>query len=222
MHKIEIACFNLESALVAVKAGADRIELCDDYFSGGVTPREEIIIQALEKISIPLFIMIRPRGGNFVYSESEFRLMKSQIILCKEKKIDGIVFGVLDKKNYVDKAKCKELIDLAKPMSATFHRAFDETEDSFQSLEDVIECGFARILTSGKQPVAIDGAAVISEFIKKSGDRIIIMPGGGVRGENISELLKTKATEFHSSAINKTTSDIDEDEIRKMKRMLSK
>ncbi len=222
MLKIEIACFNLESALLAEKVGADRIELCEDYSLGGITPSEVTIIEARKKISIPVYVMIRPRGGNFVYTDKEFELMKAQIIFCREKGMDGVVLGILDKDSRVDKDRCRELVRLAKKIPVTFHRAFDEVDNSFRALGEIIDCGFSRILTSGKQSSAIVGAALISRLIEKSGNRIIIMPGGGVRGNNISELLKTKAKEFHSAAINKTSLQIDEAEIRTMKMMLSK
>ncbi len=220
--KIEIACFNLESALTAANAGADRIELCEDYSLGGITPSEEIIIEARKKISVPIYVMIRPRGGDFVYTESELELMKAQVIFCREKRMDGVVFGILDKQNNIDKFRCKELVNLSKRMPITFHRAFDQAQNSFRALEDIIDCGFSRILTSGREASATDGAMLISQLVEKAGNRIIIMPGGGVRSENISELIKTKAKEFHSAAINKTTLQIDETEIRTMKLILSK
>jgi copper homeostasis protein len=219
---LEIACFNVESAILAQRAGADRIELCDDYASGGITPSFETIKEARELISIPLFVMIRPRGGNFVYSGSEFEEMKQAVIFCRQNKIEGIVFGILTDHNLVDRKRCAELTELAKPMQVTFHRAFDEVSNPFQSMEEIIACGFNRILTSGQKISAPEGASFISLLIEKVNGRIVIMPGGGVRAENISELKnKTGAKEFHSSAINAKTMLADETEIREIKNLLS-
>lgn len=197
----EIACFNLRSCLIAQKAGANRIELCENYKAGGVTPSENLISDARRNLQIDLFVMIRPREGNFIYSDPEFQKMKLQIQFCKQNKCNGIVFGILNSENKVDKIRCKELVELAKPLQCTFHRAFDEIENSDEALEDIISCGFARILTSGKQKTAIEGISLIQQLIKKANDRIIIMPGGGIRSENISELKeKINTTEFHSAA----------------------
>ncbi len=220
-HLLEIACFNMQSAIMAQRAGADRIELCDDSASGGTTPSFETIKEARELISIPLFVMIRPRRGNFMYSDSEFEEMKNAVIFCRKNKVDGIVSGILTEENLVDKQRCTTLVELAKPMPATFHRAFDETDSSFAELEEVIDCGFDRILTSGQKSSALEGASFISLLIEKANERIVIMPGGGVRAENISELKKkTRAKEFHSSAINIQTRLPDESEIREMKKLI--
>lgn len=218
---LEIACFNLESAIIAQKAGADRIELCEDYLSGGITPSPEIITQARIKVSVPIFTMVRPRKGDFVYTDSEFKKMKEEILQCKKLGADGIVFGILDKKNCIDKNKCSELVDLVYPLKTTFHRAFDEVKNPLDELENIISCGFNRILTSGQKPTAMEGAEVISSLIKKAGDRIVILPGGGIRSGNISALAKkTGAKEFHSAAINKNTTLADEKEIRDLRLVL--
>lgn len=219
---LEIACFSIESAVVAQRAGADRIELCDDYASGGITPSFDSITKAKRLISIPLFVMIRPRSGNFIYSDSEFEEMKSAVAFCGKNKLDGIVFGILTEENTVDRKRSAELIELAKPMKATLHRAFDATPNAFQSLEDATACGFERILTSGQKASAPESASLISSLIKKADGRITIMPGGGVRADNISELKnKTGAIEFHSSAINPRTMLADEHEIIRMKKYLA-
>lgn len=212
----EIACFNLQSCLIAQKAGANRIELCENYKAGGVTPSENLIIDARKNLQIDLFVMIRPREGNFIYSDAEFQKMKLQIQFCKQNKCNGIVFGILNSENKVDKIRCKELVELAKPMQCTFHRAFDEIENADEALEDIINCGFARILTSGKQKTALEGITLIQHLIKRTNSRIIIIPGGGIRSENISELKeKINTTEFHSAAIifGEVT---DETEIKKI------
>ena len=220
---LEIACFNFESALTAEQSGADRIELCENYSAGGITPAVELIQNVKSKIKIPVHVMIRPRSGNFLYSEMEFEQMKNEIMQCRTLGADGVVFGMLDEKNFVDKKRCSELVNLANPMSASFHRAFDETENPFDALTEIINCGFGRILTSGQKTDALKGAELISELIGKAAGRIIIMPGGGVRAENISELkIKTNAKEFHTSAVSGTALLPDAEEIRKMKKIISK
>ena len=219
---LEIACFNFESVLIAEQSGADRIELCENYSAGGITPGLELIQKVKSEIKIPVYVMLRPRGENFIYNDSEYEEMKDEIQQCKTLCVDGVVFGMLDENNLVDKKRCAELVEVAKPMTATFHRAFDEVKNPFDALEEIIECGFDRILTSGQKPTAMEGAELISELIRQTNDRIIIMPGGSVRVENISELkIKTNAEEFHSAAINRTTMLPDENEIRKMKTILS-
>ena len=213
---IEIACFNLESCLIAQKAGAHRIELCENYKAGGITPPEKLISGARQQLQIDMFVMIRPRKGNFIYSDSEFEQMKEQIQFCKKINCEGVVFGVLSVENKVDVVRCKELVEMSKPMQCTFHRAFDEIENSEQGLEDIIICGFSRILTSGKQKTAIEGITSIANLIRKAKNRIIIIPGGGIRSSNISQLLKTEAAEFHSAAIVDRSEITDESEIKKL------
>ena len=214
---LEVACFNLESCLIAQKAGAERIELCQNYSFGGITPDEEIISEVRTLLNIDFFIMIRPRKGNFIYSEVEFEEMKAQIEFCKEQNCDGVVFGILTEENKVDAERCKELVQLAKPMQCTFHRAFDEAGNLEQALESIIHCGFTRILTSGKSKTAQKGIETIQQLLDKAKDRIVIMPGGGVRSSNISELLnRTVATEFHTAAITNPGEMADGVEIKKI------
>lgn len=211
----EIACFNLQSCLIAQKAGAHRIELCENYSFGGISPSENLIIEVRKNLQIDLFVMIRPREGNFVYSEKEFEQMKSKIQFSKQHNCNGVVFGILTGENTVDKKRCKELVELAKPMPCTFHRAFDEIQDSEKALEEIIECGFSRLLTSGKQKTAIQGIELIKTLITKAKDRIIIMPGGGIRSSNISELVfHTQAKEFHSAATLNEMEMVNENEIK--------
>ena len=202
MNKLEIACFNLESAIVAQENGADRIELCDDIAVGGTTPKALDIINTRKLVTIDLYIMIRPRGGNFVYSDEEFSQMKLNILYGKSLKLNGFVFGVLNQNNEIDVEKNTELVALAKPFPCTFHRAFDEVSDAFKSLEEIIECGFQTILTSGQAQNAVEGINQLAELVEKANNRIIIMPGGGLRSSNIDLIKqKTKANWFHSSAI---------------------
>ncbi|MDD5361917.1 MAG: copper homeostasis protein CutC [Ignavibacteria bacterium] len=199
--KYEIACFDYESAVLADKAGADRIELCHDKSAGGVTPSRDVISKAKNNIKIPVNVIIRPGGGVFCYSDSEFELMKEDIIYCKSIGINGVVFGILSQYHSIDVERNKVLVELAKPMQTTFHRAFDHSIEQLKGLEDIISCGFNRILTSGCKENAAKGAAWISELIKMAGKRIIIMPGGGIRKENITYIYNsTNAFEFHSSS----------------------
>lgn len=202
MAKLEIACFNLESALIAQENGVDRIELCDRIDLGGITPNFETTKIARQSVTVDLYVMIRPRGGNFVYSEAEFEQMKAEILTHKELNVDGFVFGILNEKHTVNRKQNSELIELAKPFPCTFHRAFDQVFDAFQSLEEVIECGFKTILTSGQQPNVMEGMNRLSELVSKANNRIAIMPGGGLRSTNIGLLQQnSKANFFHSSAI---------------------
>lgn len=218
---LEIACFDSESAVIAQDSGADRIEFCADYSSGGITPSFENLNEIRKLISIPLFVMIRPRVGNYIYSDSEFESMKDSIAQCRVLKVDGVVTGILTPKNMIDIKRCTELVSMAKPMHVTFHRAFDETPEPLKALDEVIGCGFDRILTSGKKENAVTGITLISELISAAKEKIRIMPGGGVRSGNISELIKTGAKEFHSSALNLQTMRADENEIRQMKKKIA-
>ena len=221
MKKIEIACFNLESALIAQKAGADRVELCADMSVGGTTPTIEIIKQARELLTIDLCVMIRPRGGSFVYSDSEFKQMKSEIETIKKIGVNGFVFGILKDDKTVDLEQNKVLVELAKPFSCTFHRAFDEVLNVEQTLEDVISCGFSTILTSGTFPNVMEGKEVLKQLVNQANNRIEIMPGGGLRSTNISELNEmVKANWYHSSAITDGSEIASPEEIMQLKNKL--
>jgi copper homeostasis protein len=190
LKKLEIACFNLESALTAQKAGADRVELCADLLVGGTTPAIEIIQQACENLTIDLYVMIRPRAGNFVYSEAELEQMKMEIETIKKLGVNGFVFGILNEDKTINIEQNIALVELAKPFPCTFHRAFDEVLDYKQALEEVISCGFSTILTSGTFPNVMEGKEVLKQLVIQANNRIEIMPGGGLRSTNISELDK--------------------------------
>jgi copper homeostasis protein len=199
--KLEVIGFTIENCAAAQTAGASRIELCDNPAEGGTTPSHGFIKAARALLTIPLFPIIRPRGGDFLYTDAEFEIMKTDIILCKKLGCDAVVFGILLADGTVDKSRCSELVQLAYPMSATFHRAFDRVENPARALEDIIDMGFERILTSGLAPLAMDGAATIAALMKQADNRIVIMPGSGVTSHNIGELREiTGATEFHTSA----------------------
>ena len=199
--KLEVIGFNIESCILAQAAGAHRIELCDNPGEGGTTPSYGFIKAARERLQIDLFPIIRPRGGDFLYSDAEFELMRTDVQVCKELGCDGVVIGILNADGTVDTKRCKELIALAYPLGVTFHRAFDRVNDAAKALEDIIDMGCERILTSGLQPTAFEAAEKIAALIRQADQRIIIMPGSGVRADNIIELAKkTGAVEFHTSA----------------------
>lgn len=221
MNKLEIACFNLQSAVIAQENGADRVELCAGIEVGGTTPDLEITKKVRELIDIDLNVMIRPRGGNFVYSYAEFEQMKLEIIEFKKLNVNGFVFGILNENNSINTVQNTELVNLAKPFPCTFHRAFDEVSNVFQSLEEIIECGFQTILTSGQMPNVVEGVYRLAELVSKANNRITIMPGGGLRASNIDFIQeKTKATFYHSSAITNRTETANPDEIVALKSIL--
>lgn len=199
--KLEIIGFNIEGCLAAQAAGANRIELCDSPGEGGTTPSPAFINMARKELEIDLYVMIRPRGGDFLYTDVEFEIMKADVEYCKQAGCDGVVFGILQADGTVDVKRCAELMRIAYPMEATFHRAFDRVKDPHEALDQIIEVGFERILTSGLKPKAMDGIDLLREMVERASDQIIIMPGSGVNSANLTEIAnKTNATEFHSSA----------------------
>jgi copper homeostasis protein len=198
---LEIVVYNIESALRAQEGGADRIELCDNPGEGGTTPSYGTIEIVRQNVSMDVYVMIRPRGGDFLYSSYEFHSMKRDISQCQRLSVDGVVFGILNPNGTLDKKRCKELITRARPLKVTCHRAFDMTRDPFEALEDCIEIGFDRILTAGQRAAATDGAELIGELIKKAEGRIRIMPGSGVNEHTVESILrKSGANEIHFSA----------------------
>ncbi|CAM3995519.1 copper homeostasis protein CutC [Flavobacterium antarcticum] len=220
--KLEIACFNLQSALIAQENGADRVELCAEINLGGTTPSIEIIQQAKAHLSIDVYVMIRPRGGNFVYSNEEFQQMKSEIEARKELAVNGFVYGILNEDNSVNIEKNSELVNLAKPIPCTFHRAFDEVDNYKTALEDVILCGFSTMLTSGTFPNVMEGKEVLKELVLQANDRITIMPGGGLRSTNISEFDElVNANFYHSSAITDGSETANPAEVAQLKKNIS-
>jgi copper homeostasis protein len=202
-HKIliEICAYSIDSALAAQSAGADRVELCANPLEGGTTPSHGAMEFARASLGIKLHVIIRPRGGDFLYSDADFAVMRSDIEFCRRTGVDGIVIGLLLPNGSVDMARTAELAALAHPMSVTFHRAFDMTADPFQALEDIISCGCSRVLTSGLRATAIEGASLIRELVIRARDRIVVMPGAGINDHNLSGLIRaTGASEFHASA----------------------
>lgn len=198
---LEIAVFNIESAIAASAAGAERLELCENPYDGGTTPSYGFLKIIAETISIPVFPILRPRGGDFLYSAAEFKQICYDLELCKDLGFKGVVSGLLLANGNVDSIRTEILVKLAGSMEFTFHRAFDRALKPLSALESIIQTGAHRILTSGQFTSAMDGKELIKQLIEKSANRIIIMPGSGVRSNNIRELKTyTKAKEFHSSA----------------------
>ncbi len=206
-YLIEIATSDFLTTKSAVEGGADRIELCANLAEGGTTPSYAHIKKCREAFDIALFPIIRSRGGDFLYTKDEFEIMKNDIKLCKEIGCEGIVIGLLNMDGTIDMTRTSELIELAYPLEVTFHRAFDRCKDPFAALEELIEIGCQRILTSGQKPAVSEGVDLIAELNKKADDRIIILPGSGVRKDNIKMLAeKTGCIEFHSSLRGKAKS----------------
>lgn len=204
-YVLEICVGSLESALAAEKGGADRIELCDNLYEGGTTPSFGMIKTCLSLLSIPVFPIIRPRGGDFIYSEEEFEVMKSDVIACRELGCEGLVFGILQSDGKVDKERCSELVKLSGPMQLTFHRAFDRCSDREEGLEEIIAMGFRRVLTSGGNDFAEQGVSELIKLVKQAKDRISIMPGSGITAENLLQIAReTGAIELHTTAKSKT------------------
>ena len=202
MNKItlESPVFNVEAAIDAAEFGVGRLELCANFPEGGETPSAGMLKFLKSEIDIPVFVMIRPRGGDFFYSQKELMVMKRDIELLGEQGADGFVFGALDKDGFVDIDSCKSLLRAASGKPCTFHRAFDASSDYFDSLEKIISCGFDRVLTSGGKNSVTEGLEVIRGLLAKAEDRISIMPGGGAKPEHVVELRKTGfLKEIHAS-----------------------
>lgn len=198
---LEVCAFNIQSCLIAQQVGASRVELCDNPVEGGTTPSYGAIRQTRERITIDLYPIIRPRAGNYWYNEDEFAIMKQDILLCKQLGCDGISVGVHTQSALIDTERMKLIVEWAYPMGVTCNRVFDATPDPFEALEQLIGCGCERILTSGQKSSAPAGAELLAKLVEQAGERIIIMPGAGIRSSNIDMLIKqTGASEFHTSA----------------------
>lgn len=235
--QLEVIAFDIGSCSLAERSGADRIELCANPAEGGTTPSCGMIRTARKNTSIQLYPIIRPRGGDFLYTEEEFRVMMQDVKLCRDLGCDGIVTGLLNADGTIDTDRTSHLTELAYPMGVTFHRAFDRVAHHQQALEDVIRCGCERILTSGLRPTAMEGLETLKALVELAGDRIIIMPGSGIRSGNLQQVAAfTGATEFHASARKFNPSlmefsnnamaenlqqvSLDEVEVRQMKQVL--
>jgi copper homeostasis protein len=234
---LEIAVFTYHSAILAQAAGADRIELCENPAEGGTTPSYGYLKKAAENLQIPVFPIIRPRGGDFLYAAEEWDIVLKDIQLCKELGFTGIVTGSLNKEGWVQEEQLRRAVEIAYPMQVTFHRAFDRVADPYVALEQIIAAGCTRVLTSGLHPEVMAGIAILTQLVQQAKNRIVVMPGSGVRSSNLALLKeKTGAREFHASArivqtsamqtINTAmqeqldTLSVNTDEIQQMKRIL--
>lgn len=197
---LEICAGSVTSCLAAQEGGAQRVEFCDNLLEGGTTPSFGQLAAARDRLWITLNAIIRPRGGDFLYSELEFEVMERDILACRKIGVDGIVIGLLNQDGSIDIPRTKRLVELAGTMPVTFHRAFDVARDPQQALEDIISTGCTRLLSSGQAATALEGAGLLRQLQEQAGDRLIVMPGAGVRANNIAELVqKTACREFHSS-----------------------
>lgn len=198
-YLLEISVETAEGAMAAERGGADRIELCRQLSVGGITPTAELMMGARANLRIPIFAMVRPGAGNFVYSDEEFAAMRASIKLAKQLQMDGVVLGILTVENRVNVERTRELVKLARGLEVTFHRAIDETTDLLAAAEDVVQTGANRILTSGGKSTAFEGAGVIAEMVSQLRGRVTILPGAGISVENVAEVLRrTGASEIHS------------------------
>lgn len=218
---LEIACFSANSAIAAAKFGADRVELCADYDAGGITPPVEWLSAIRTVTNIPVNVMIRPRGGDFNYTNTEFHQMQAEIATFKSL-ADGFVFGILNNCKEVDTTRTSQLVQLAAPLPCTFHRAIDETSNLHEAVEDVIECGCTSILTSGGVASAAQGTNKIANLQSDFGQRITLIVGGGVRRTNLKELKDiTQVPWFHSAAIMKAGEEVDSEEVVSLKAIIT-
>ena len=201
---IEIATSDFETTRSAVDGGADRIELCANLSEGGTTPSYGTVYQCREAFNVLLYPIIRPRGGDFLYNTDEFEIMLHDVKLCKQLGCDGVVLGLLNSDGHIDIERTTTLVEIAYPLGVTFHRAFDRCRDPFEALEQLVEIGCERILTSGQKLTVSEGVDLIAQLNRRADHRIVIMPGSGVRKENIKTLSeKTGCVEFHSSLRDK-------------------
>ena len=198
---MEICVDSVVSALNAEAGGASRLELCANLVEGGTTPTSGLLRVVKRRVKIPVFAMVRPRGGDFAYTEDEFSVMEEDVRVLKSCGADGFVFGILTPSGGVDVERCSRLLELCRPFPVTFHRAFDMVKDPFESLEDILRITFDRVLTSGRCSTALGGMPLISQLVERAGTRAVIVPGGGINEENLETLLRgTRAKEFHCSA----------------------
>ncbi len=206
---IEIATSDFTTTALAVEGGAQRIELCANLAEGGTTPSYGTILQCREAFSVQLYPIIRPRGGDFLYSDEEYAIMIRDAKLCRDLGCDGIVTGLLNADGSIDKHRTEGLVEAVYPLGVTFHRAFDRCNDPFKAMEELVGIGCERILTSGQKPTAPEGVELIAELNHAADFRIIIMPGSGVRNDNIGMLAeRTGCNEFHSSLRDKKRSSM--------------
>lgn len=198
---LEICTGSIDSCICAQKGGADRVELCANLSEGGTTPSYATIELAKERLKLEVMVMLRPRGGDFYYNDTEFELIRRDLLVCKKIGVKGVVFGILTKEGEVDKERCRELVEMAGSMEVCFHRAIDMTRDYYGAVKDVIDCGCKRILTSGQRNKALEGAENIALIEREFGEKIEIMAGSGINSDNVAEIVRmTGVNNVHLSA----------------------
>ena len=219
---LEISVESVAAAMAAERGGAQRIEFCANAREGGTTPSDELLRAVRERVRLPILSMVRPRAGDFVYSDAEFEIMRRDIQAAKEFQMDGVVLGLLEADGRIDVERSAQLVEQARPLPVTYHRAFDESRDLQKSLEDVIKTGAARLLTSGGRRTAPEALGVLAELVRIAGERLIVMPGSGIHAGNIRKVARTTgAREFHaglSSVIASPANNLAafEEEVRKL------
>ena len=198
---LEICCGSIDDAIAAEKGGADRVELCSALFLGGLTPSVGTIQEAKRRLKIPIIVMVRPRGGGFAYSEAEMASMERDTEAAVESGADGVVVGILQSDGRIDVARCHRIRRLIGTRQAVFHRAFDVTPDPFEALEQLVDLGFTRVLTSGQKDSVPEGVELIKNLIDRAGDRIEVLPGGGIQVWNVKEVVeRTGSRQVHLTA----------------------
>ena len=198
---LEVCAFHVESCVIAERAGATRVELCDNPLEGGTTPSYGTIKRAREKLSIALYPILRPRSGNYFYSDEEFAILEEDLRMCRQLGCDGISVGVQTRESRIDTERLKRIVEWAGPLGVTCNRVFDNAPDPFEALEELIQCGCERVLTSGQKRTAPEAGALLRRLVEQAGERIVIMPGAGVKSSNLARLRQESgAREFHSSA----------------------
>lgn len=199
--RVEACVDSLESALAAAAGGADRVELCDDLVEGGTTPSAGMIELCVERVSIPVFVIIRPRGGDFLYSDLEFEVMRKDVARAKSLGASGVVLGLLRPDGTVDVERTRVLVEEARPLAVTFHRAFDVTRDVDEALDALLEIGVDRVLSSGQAAAAEAGIATLRRMVRRAGERLIVLAGGGIREHNVQRVVAgTGVREIHVRA----------------------
>jgi copper homeostasis protein len=203
---LEVCIDSVESALAAQQGGAGRVELCSDLGHGGITPSVGMIRSVRESVSLKVHVMIRPRAGDFLYSDAEYEVMKNDVLEAKKLGVDGLVFGILTKDGTVDSVRTEMLMQMARPLSVTFHRAFDETADVFDALADLARIGVDRVLTSGGRPTVESGLQTLAELVKAAKSSISVLAGGGITHENVAHVVqKAGVNEVHALSSVSTT-----------------
>ena len=218
--KLEVCAHSIESALNAQNGGADRIELCVELSVGGLTPSYGMIKMAKKLLDIPVYVLIRPRAGDFNYSLLELEIMKEDILFCAEQRVDGVVIGALTEKNEIHEQMTQDLLKTARYMDVTFHRAFDQSGNQFEALDTLKELGIQRILTSGGQGNALDNRDQLEALIDVAAEDLIIMPAGGIRPENIKVIIDTGCQEIHSSCMTQTSVHSELKVVKQMKNLI--